>query len=307
MKKTIVAALLGIAVSLSFASEVSAADQEGEPVIARQLQAGRTILQSGTAPFADLEGHFAADAVNRLANYQMIGMGKIGGPQPLFAPNSKADRVEFKAWIKNALGKEVADTANSPTVTRVEAATWIASTLPEMNLGINGGHLTAPYEDIENVTPTERKALNLLYLLGIMVGDGQGRFNPNGVLTRGEAAVLLDRSLARTLAVAPKVDYEKVTALLPEAVQELADANRTQPGLDTTVVDGARYVVISGGQVPTVGYSIQIDSVSETAAGIFVSAWLRHPGSGVMAQPIESYPQTILKINNTDKIVYLAQ
>src|SRR4051812_29523860 len=97
MKKTIVAALLGTAVALASASGVLAADGKGEPVIAPQPHVGTPKLHPGTTSFADLDGHFAAAAVNRLASYQMIGIGKIGGPSPAFDPNSKANRVEFKA------------------------------------------------------------------------------------------------------------------------------------------------------------------------------------------------------------------
>jgi hypothetical protein len=308
MKKTIAAAFLSTALSLTLASAVSA-DGEGGKVIAPppQNNAVTTKLQLQTAPFADLSGHFAADAVNRLTSYQMIGMGKIGGPVPSFAPNSRADRVELRAWIRNALGKEVVDTATSSAVTRVEAATWVASSLPEINIGINGANLSAPYDDIGNVTPTERNALNLLYKLGIMVGDGHGHFNPNGALTRGEAAVVLDQAMERTLAVASKADFEKVSEPLPEAVQTIAYENRKQPGVYTTVVDDARYVVICAGEVSSAGYSVKVDSLSETAAGIFISASLQHPQPGTVAQPTVSYPQTTLKIKDTDKSVYLAQ
>ncbi|MBL0388556.1 protease complex subunit PrcB family protein [Tumebacillus sp. ITR2] len=307
MKKTFTA-LMVTALTLTSASAVFAADDNGGKIIAPHLGGGEVSKLHTTAPkYNDTNGHFSADSVERLSNYHMISGGKIGGPAASFDPNSKADRVELRTWIKNALGKEIADSNSTGDVSRVEVATWIATSLPAMNTGINGANLTAPYTDIKGVSASERDALNTLYKLGIMVGDGAGHFNPQAILTRGEAAVLLDQAVTRSMTVATKVDFEAVSDNLPQTVQTVANENRTEPGVYSVVDNDVRYLVVTGGQAPTGGYSVNIDGISETAAGLFVDASLVHPDPTMMVPQMVTYPTVVLKVKNSEKNAYLAQ
>lgn len=305
MKKTITA-LMATALMLTSAPAVFAADGDGVKFIAPEREVMK-LHSNGGSTFRDMGGHFAADAVRHLGIYNMIGNGKVGGKDLVFAPNTSIDRIELKAWIKNTLGKDVQENGKTGAVSRLEVATWIASALPPLNTGINGANITAPYTDTPNLTTAERDALNLLYKVGIMVGDGQGHFNPKGVLTRGEAAVLLDQSLNRSLAVAPKADYEVVSGQLPETVQTVANENRTEPGVYSVVDNGVRYLVVCAGEAPTGGYSVLIDGVKETEAGIFVGASMLPPEPGMMVPQMITYPQMVLKVKNTEKFTYLAE
>ncbi|PWK15563.1 protease complex subunit PrcB family protein [Tumebacillus permanentifrigoris] len=306
MKKTITA-LMAAALTLTSASAVFAVDSEGKFIAPHRNAEATKLKHAAPVQYQDLGNHFAMSSVERLTNYDMIGRGTVGGQQSTFEPNSQSDRTELKTWFKNALGKEVKDSSTSSNVSRLEVATWLASSLPALNTGINGANLTAPYTDTANVTVAERDSLNQLYKLGIMVGDGQGHFNPKGLLTRGEAAVLLDGALARTLTAASKSEFEQVSGALPETVQTVANENRTEPGVYSVVDNGVRYLVISGGEAPTGGYSVNVDGVQETAAGYFVSASLQHPDPTMMVPQMITYPQAVLKVKDAEKSAYLAQ
>ncbi|KEO84296.1 protease complex subunit PrcB family protein [Tumebacillus flagellatus] len=309
MKKTITA-LMATALVMTSASVAFAADDNGKiiaPKPTQHLQGKSEKLHGNATQFSDVGSHFSADAVQRLSSYHMIGNGKIGGSSNAFEPNSKAVRVELKTWIKNALGKEVADDSTNGDVSRAEVASWIASALPAMNTGINGANLTAPYTDLQGVTDTQRDALNQLYKLGIMVGDGAGHVNPHGILTRGEAAVLLDGAVKRSLTAATKVGFEQVSGELPQTVQTVANENRTEPGVYSVVDNGQRYLVVCGGEAPTGGYSVTVDGISATAAGLFVNANLQHPDPGMMVPQMVTYPTAVLKVKSDAEFTYLAQ
>lgn len=305
MKKTITA-LMAAALTLTTASAVYAADSEGTFIAPQHNAATTKLTHKSHVQYQDLSNHFSMSAVERLSNYSMIN-GKVGGPQATFDPNSMSERTELKAWFKNALGKDVKDSSTSSSVSRLEVATWLASALPPMNTGINGANLKAPYTDIAGVTASERESLDLLYKLGVMVGDGQGHFNPKSQLTRGEAAVLLDGALVRSMSAASKARFEEVTGELPQSVQTVANENRTEPGVYSVVENGERYLIISGGEVPTGGYSVTVDGIQETAAGYFVSAVLNHPNELMRVIQVISYPQLVLKVKDLEKSAYLAQ
>lgn len=312
MKKT-TALLLAAGFMLMATSQVQASDKviagktiATAPVIAPSpVIAGESTNIHGhaSATYTDLSGHFSAHSVQRLTDMGLLPSGTT------FQPNEKMDRNDLKAWIQKVAGVQVKDTnASAQTVTRLEVAQWLAESLPPMNTGITGkGMSVNPYDDTPNITTEQRDALILMYNLGIMVGDGHRHFSPDATLTRGEAAVLLDKANARTLTVGTKVDYEKLTGTLPESANTMYDKNKSEPGLYNVTDNGIRYVMIAAGEVPTGGYSVSIDSVTQTDAGIFVHASLHEPAPGTMVPQMVNYPSATMKLTDLNKPIYLIE
>lgn len=104
-------------------------------------------------------------------------------------------RSVFKSQVETLLQGQIQEHQAMPeTMTRKEAAVWIADLLPPMNRGIAGGiEKFYPFTDTPNITSDERESIHLLYDVGIMVGDGSGHFKPNQWLTTWEANAILTR------------------------------------------------------------------------------------------------------------------
>lgn len=263
---------------------------------------GIAIQNHAPGEFTDLEGHFAKSAANHLGDMGMM-MKKM---KSRFNPDAPIDRQEFVDLLEKGLGKK-SDAMNSagPHLTRLDVAEMIAKSMPAVNTGINGGNTSLAYVDTPGLTAEQKTALQFLYMTGIMVGDGQGHFNPQATLTRGEAAVLMERAIERSLQGGKEVAYEKQSGERPESVNTLVNENSMQEGLFSVVEGDKRYLLLSGGEVPTGGYTVVVGSIKETDAGIFVQATLKSPPPGQMVNEMVDHPYAVVAIKDTAKSVYL--
>lgn len=115
---------------------------------------------SSVAPFADVpSGFWAAAAINQLASQGILG-GVGGG---LFDPNQPVTRAEFAAMLDRLY--KVPSTTIGPPFSDVSATDWY-------------------YADVEGVAGNEW-----------MDGVGGGLFDPEGTLTRAEAAATVLRAI----------------------------------------------------------------------------------------------------------------
>ena len=113
-----------------------------------------------TAPgttFSDVKNHANQTAIEQLASRGIInGMGKS-----TFAPNKTMTRAEFAAIVTRALGLPAKDTK---AFTDVPSSKWYAGYIGTANSS------------------------------GIVNGVGSGKFNPDGTITRQEAAAMVARA-----------------------------------------------------------------------------------------------------------------
>ena len=113
-----------------------------------------------TAPgttFSDVKNHANQTAIEQLASRGIInGMGK-----GTFAPNKTMTRAEFAAIVTRALGLAAKDTK---AFTDVPSSKWYAGYIGTANSS------------------------------GIVNGVGSGKFNPDGTITRQEAAAMVARA-----------------------------------------------------------------------------------------------------------------
>lgn len=113
-----------------------------------------------TAPgttFSDVKNHANQTAIEQLASRGIInGMGKGS-----FAPNKTMTRAEFAAIVTRALGLAAKDTK---AFTDVPSSKWYAGYIGTANSS------------------------------GIVNGVGSGKFNPDGTITRQEAAAMVARA-----------------------------------------------------------------------------------------------------------------
>jgi hypothetical protein len=262
------------------------------------------IKNSVPVSYKDLDGHYSKRSVERLAK-----MGVLANKSAAYEPVAKMDRKEAKALLEKVIGRTIEDKnpSGDPFVRRSEVAEWLAATLPAMNTGMVGPNIPYPFLDTEDATQAQRSAYVLLYQLGLMVGDGQGHFNPQQGLMKGDAAILAENILERTMQASTPVAFDKLENQqpLPETVYTMIEENKTQPGIYSVVEGDFRYVMVAGGEAPTTGYDVDVASVRETDAGIFVKANLVNPDPSKAHGEVVTYPYAILKLKDTKKSLYL--
>jgi hypothetical protein len=220
-------------------------------------------------------------------------------------PDEPMEREEFVKLLSQMTGKEPSrsDGEKDGGFTRAEAAKWVAA-FTDLNTGV-AGHYPPPFVDLPQAADVA-DAIRYVYQTGIMAGDGT-RFYPDERLTRGQAAVVLEHVLMRVRQMAKEIPFTNVTNDLPAAVQSLADAHKTKAGLYSLTLDGYRYLVVTAGEKPTGGYSLFIDHVYETPGAIYLSVQERSPEPGTFVPMMITYPLAVIKIQETDKPVYLLE
>ena len=90
---------------------------------------------------------------------------------------------------------------------------------------------------------------------------------------------------------------------VPMALMETIDAGKSEAMTMTYGEGEYLYIVVGYGVMPTGGYSISVDKLSQTSEEIHVATNLRGPAAGEAVNKAESHPYIVLKIEYTDKKV----
>ncbi|TCP59284.1 S-layer family protein [Tumebacillus sp. BK434] len=250
---------------------------------------------------AHLDGHWSQEALQHLVKSGVLNRNEAQA----FNPKAEISKEDFQIWTDRILGKKDGAKQPAEVLTRVDAAVWLADLLPALNTGINGGNLKHPFSDTSDISAKQKSAIDYLYKLGIMVGNGNGKFAPKAKLTKGEAAVLVDKVLSRANQFAKPAQYDLVTGTVPETVQTIINENKTEAGVYTVEENGVRYVVISCGTVPNPGYGISLESVTESDGALFVRSGITAPQAGHAHPEVIAYPVLVLKTKPSNKPVFL--
>ena len=157
--------------------------------------------------YNDIENHYAKDIINRLLEYN------IGFEGENFMPDTNITQKDFISFItsvllegnnlydnntiyKKAIQNEIIkeDEINPDSyVTRSDAAKFITRAL---GLSIVA-ELKNIYVPIFNDVTENIGAVNILYGLGLIKGDGEGNYNPKTPITRAETAVIIYNYLTK--------------------------------------------------------------------------------------------------------------
>lgn len=84
---------------------------------------------------------------------------------------------------------------------------------------------------------------------------------------------------------------------LPASLSAWRESTVQVPNGVARYVDGALYLMVSGGQRSTGGYSVEIRSVSVKEKTVFVSAVLHSPKAGQMVTQAITYPKAYAKVD----------
>ncbi|WP_193726918.1 choice-of-anchor I family protein [Paenibacillus guangzhouensis] len=147
---------------------------------------------------SDVKGHWAASYIQTLLDKGIV----VGRPDGSFKPNDKITRAEYMAVLFRSLNMEQIADAGS-TFTDVSPEAWYG-----------------PY-------------VGALTVSGIITGFPDGRLQPNQVMTREEACVILYRAWKNKLpsgAGAKQVDASQLSSWSRDAVIALVQAGIIQGG-----------------------------------------------------------------------------
>lgn len=175
-----------------------------------------TFTTKGTVSFTDTQNHWAKDYIQTAANTGIMN----GYTDGTFRPESSVTRAQAAAILVRSLGlttEEKApftDIANYDAATQAEiAAAYVHGLIKGTDGKFKPGHPVrraqlalmihrayeqqsnqpyiakgnVPFVDVASYNAETKRAITMLYELGIVTGDG-GKFSPEAVTTRGQAA-----------------------------------------------------------------------------------------------------------------------
>ena len=161
--------------------------------------------------YSDLDGHYAAEIIMNLKKYG------IGFEEESFRPDSEITQKDFIHLLTSAFFNrysaepyainydEVYNTARNngiisadeinreAYVTRIDAAKYMVRALGYEEIAKLDGIFAPKFTDVCEYAGYT----NILYGLGIVKGDENALFNPDGTLKRAEAAVMIYNYLAK--------------------------------------------------------------------------------------------------------------
>jgi len=196
-------------------------------------------LYSVISPFADLNGHWAAESV--LGLYYSTPPLVNGLSENYFGVNEQLTRAQFATLLNRVLDRVSPMQSNAvperlytdlPTghwayeeiyraaargiltgyadgTVRPDAYLTRAEAAVMLNRIVGGGDTDAPalYADMQEGYTWARTAVNNLYALGIMHGIADDRFAPDKLITRGEGAAIIYRWLQSDVYYDKYLDY----------------------------------------------------------------------------------------------------
>ena len=254
--------------------------------------------------YTDLQGHFAQQAVQ-----QLTASGYLNPePNATFAPNKEIPRNVFNGWLKRVFGVSVGqwapDQQNLP-LTRAEAAVWVSRAYAATG-GIADTSGKTAFTDLGGVSVAERVAINELNRRGILQGNGYGKFLPRQKLTRGEAAVILQKVIENAQLGGQSVPFVRLEeSNLPETAYTMVMENKTAAGVFSVSDGGYRYVMVSMGEQPTTGYGIAVLDVIETPTAFVVKTAESQPTPGLMQAQVITYPHEVIRLKDSKKPIFL--
>ncbi|MCX7570023.1 protease complex subunit PrcB family protein [Tumebacillus sp. DT12] len=102
-----------------------------------------------------------------------------------------------------------------------------------------------------------------------------------------------------------QIRYEVIEDLsaLPQEVQQGLQGKQQSEGLTVVEAEGATYALLSLGERPTGGYTIEVQQVIESAGRIEIHAKVKEPAAGLSVIQMITYPALVVKLPETGKPV----
>ncbi|MHA6530381.1 S8 family serine peptidase [Paenibacillus sp. BAC0078] len=144
--------------------------------------------------FIDLSVHWAKEDIEILAAHGIVaGKGTDGS----FKPSDSLNQAELLTLFDRLLGKgdtwstRIKEAGSRDVLTREEAAVILANALG----ADSSSSATLTFKDAGKISANAKNAISFAVSKGYLKGEGANTFNPQGTLTRAQAAAILHRVL----------------------------------------------------------------------------------------------------------------
>ncbi|MDJ1478292.1 S-layer homology domain-containing protein [Bacillus sp. LS15-K4] len=184
-----------------FGNDVTRAQVATFMVKAKGIEAGSTKTPFTDVPESSIYAKFIAAAE---ANKIMAGLG-----DNKFGPDEKLTRAQMAQLLVNAYGFK-ADENNKKSFNDIDGLSWA----------------------------TAKSSIETLASLGIVAGEGEGKFNPNGVVTREQAAQFIYNAMNYHPEVKTEAKVESVSAINAQEIK----VTFTNPVNEKSAVNEANYI-----------------------------------------------------------------
>ncbi|WHY30051.1 S-layer homology domain-containing protein [Bacillus wiedmannii] len=189
-----------------FGNDVTRAQVATFMVKAKGIEAGSTKTPFTDVPESSIYAKFIAAAE---ANKIMAGLG-----DNKFGPDEKLTRAQMAQLLVNAYGFK-ADENNKKSFNDIDGLSWA----------------------------TAKSSIETLASLGIVAGEGEGKFNPNGVVTREQAAQFIYNAMNYHPEVKTEAKVESVSAINAQEIK----VTFTNPVNEKSAVNEANYIFKQNG------------------------------------------------------------
>nr|EEK69050.1 hypothetical protein bcere0006_7780 [Bacillus wiedmannii] len=189
-----------------FGNDVTRAQVATFMVKAKGIEAGSTKTPFTDVPESSIYAKFIAAAE---ANKIMAGLG-----DNKFGPDEKLTRAQMAQLLVNAYGFK-ADENNKKSFNDIEGLPWA----------------------------TAKSSIETLASLGIVAGEGEGKFNPNGVVTREQAAQFIYNAMNYHPEVKTEAKVESVSAINAQEIK----VTFTKPVNEESAVKEGNYIFKQNG------------------------------------------------------------
>ncbi|WP_242213476.1 S-layer homology domain-containing protein [Bacillus cereus group sp. BfR-BA-01383] len=189
-----------------FGDDVTRAEVATFMVKAKGIEAGST-----KTPFTDVDANkwYAKYVSAAESNKIMAGLG-----DNKFGPDEKLTRAQMAQLLVNAYGFK-ADENNKKTFNDIDGLSWA----------------------------TAKSSIETLASLGIVAGEGEGKFNPNGVVTREQAAQFIYNAMTYSPEVKTEAKVESVSAINAQEIK----VTFTNPVNEKSAINEANYIFKQNG------------------------------------------------------------
>ncbi|WP_352420343.1 protease complex subunit PrcB family protein [Proteiniborus sp.] len=112
-------------------------------------------------------------------------------------------------------------------------------------------------------------------------------------------------SKENTSTVIGDIDFEVVgsDALINNKLEEWYNENYKAEGISSIDFEGHKYILVSAGEMPTGGYSVEITSVVGKEDSILVNAKVNAPKPDEMVTEVLTYPNALIRISKDSRKV----
>ncbi|MBW5445229.1 family 16 glycosylhydrolase [Cohnella sp. CFH 77786] len=268
---------------------------------------------SRNSPFADMGGHWANKAAERLNGFGIVK----GDPGGAYRPNAPVSRAEFAAMVNRVFKfvhegtngfadvtasdwyeKDVLKAREAGIITgypdgtfkplgqlsRQDAALMLAKSLRLESK--RGDQAEIGFSDANEIAAYARDAIAAAAEQGYLKGDGRGMLHPLSPITRAEAAVMLDRMIG-WMAVQPG-NYKEAS------IQGNAFVNLPGIELDGANIEGNLYVTDGVGEGNASFEEIKVKGLTVVEGGGENSVHFRQSQLGKVSAAKKGSPVRIL-------------